>query len=119
MVHYLRKHSHDDSLGVELECLAKAGSSPSIVWYRSYDGLHFEPVSPSVNVAIYESSPNSYRQRSILIVRDLNWQYDVIFACEALDSQGGGVSKTLTIPKRTSLSLFTKMICHLTDYLVS
>ena len=103
MVHYLRKHSHKDSLGVELECLAKAGSSPTIVWHRSDDGKHFETISPSIDVAIYDSSPNSYRQRSILIARNLAWTSDVIFVCEALDTvRGGGASRTITIPKRMS-----------------
>ncbi|XP_022090829.1 uncharacterized protein LOC110979373 isoform X2 [Acanthaster planci] len=101
LIHYLRKHSHEDSFGVELECLAKAGSQPTIVWHRSVDGAHFEPVSSSADVAIYESSPNSYRRRSILVARDLSFSSDVIFVCEAVDTaRGGSVSKRVTIPKR-------------------
>ncbi|XP_022089957.1 uncharacterized protein LOC110978922 [Acanthaster planci] len=103
LIHYLRKHSHEDSFGVELECLAKAGSQPTIVWHRSVDGAHFEPVSSSADVAIYESSPNSYRRRSILVARDLSFSSDVIFVCEAVDTaRRGSVSKRVTIPKRDS-----------------
>ena len=101
VIHYLRKHSHDDSLGVELECLAKAGSQPTIVWHRSDDGQYFKPISSSTDVIIHESSPNSYRRRSILIARHLTFSSDTIFVCEAEDVvHGGRVSKTLTIPKR-------------------
>ncbi|XP_038056100.1 uncharacterized protein LOC119728099 [Patiria miniata] len=101
LIHYLRKHSHEDSFGVELECLAKAGSPPAIAWHRSDDGTYFESVSPSVDVAIYESLPNSYRRRSVLVVRHLTLASDVVFVCEAVDTaRGGHVSKAITIPKR-------------------
>ncbi|XP_038056101.1 uncharacterized protein LOC119728100 [Patiria miniata] len=101
LIHYLMKHSHEDSFGVELECLAKAGSPPAIAWHRSDDGTYFESVSSSVDVAIYESLPNSYRRRSVLVVRHLTLASNVTFACEAVDTDtGGSVSKTITIPKR-------------------
>ncbi|XP_071808003.1 uncharacterized protein [Asterias amurensis] len=102
LIHYLRKLSHSDSFDVEIECLAKAGRSPNITWYRSDDGDHFSVVSPSSGeVAIFESSPNSYRRRSLLMVRGLSFATDVIFVCEALDGRtGGAVSKIVTIPKR-------------------
>ena len=102
MIYYIRKHSHEDSFDVELECLAKSGSRPNITWYRSDDGAHFYMVSPSSDgVAIYESFPNDYRRRSVLMVRGLNFSTDVIFVCEASDIvRGGAVSKIITIRKR-------------------
>ena len=102
LIHYLRKHSHSDSFDVEIECLAKAGRSPNITWYRSDDGDHFTVVYPSsAESAVFESSPNRYRLRSLLMVRGLSFSSDATFVCEALDGRtGGAVSKFVTIPKR-------------------
>ncbi len=100
VIHYLVEHSTDNAFDVELKCLAKSGSQPTITWYRSDDGSHFYLVSTSSIVDIVESFPNNYRTQSELKIRTWNSTSDVIIACEALDVVGsrGSVSKKITIP---------------------
>ena len=101
VIHYLVETNADNAFDVELVCLAKSGSNPTITWYRSDDGANFYPVSPSSNIDIIESMPNIYRTRSELKVRSLTSATNATFACEAMDVVGsrGSLSKTIIVSK--------------------